>query len=214
MTESPDEHETEVVPVELESVIPCVTHWKGYSLDIFSHMAKERVLFLEETNEESARSLIAQMLYLSEDDPKRDIVLVVNHGGGDICCGLAIIDIMQHLKCDVATVSVGTSASMGAVILCSGTKGKRYALPNATVMMHQGRFQETRQGTASDLKIMVDEVLKLEDVINDLMVRQTGQPLEKIVQDNMRDFYLNAKEAKEYGLIDRIVTKWPQGIRE
>lgn len=189
----------------LEITIPSVISEKRYSLDIFSHLAMERILFLEETNEESAKRIIAQLLYLYNKDPHKDINLYIHHGGGNVYSGMAIIDTMKNISCDVSTVSVGRSASMGAILLCAGTKGKRYALPNSTIMMHQARFLSEISGTASDIKIQADELTRLENIVNSLLSEWTGQPLEKIVQDTMRDFYLNADQALEYGIIDKIL---------
>jgi ATP-dependent Clp protease protease subunit len=185
--------------------VPTIIREKGYSLDIYSYLAMERILVLEETTEESANRIIAQLLYLSHKDPNRDISLYINHGGGNSYAGMALIDTMETINCDVSTVSVGFSASMGAIILCAGAKGKRYALPNSTIMMHQARFQSEIYGEASDIKIQADEINRLEDRINRLLSDRTGQPLEKIITDTMRDFYLNAEEALKYGIVDKIL---------
>jgi ATP-dependent Clp protease protease subunit len=178
---------------------------KGFAVDIFSYLAMERILFLEETTDESAQRLVSQMLYLDYVDSGKDIHLYINHGGGSVYAGLAIIDTMHRISSDVSTFSVGLTASMGAVILCAGAKGKRFALPNATIMMHQGRYLSEIRGPVSTIQTACNELVRLEYIINELIAHQTGQPLEKIRRDTSRDFYLNSKEAQGYGIIDHII---------
>ncbi len=172
--------------------------------DIYSRLLKDNIIFLNgEVRPESANIVIAQLLFLSSEDPKKEIKLYINSPGGSIVDGLAIIDTMHHIKNDVSTICVGGAASMGALILSEGTKGKRFALPNAEVMIHQplGGFQ----GQASDVQIMADQIVKAKKKINQMLVKSTGQPLTKIEKDADRDFFMSAEEAKKYGMIDKVI---------
>lgn len=172
--------------------------------DIYSRLLKERIVFLGgEIDDAVANSVVAQLLFLEHEDPKKDIQLYINSPGGVVQAGLAIYDTMQHVKPDVSTICVGLAASMGAVLLAAGAKGKRFALPNADVMMHQ--VMGGAQGQATDMEIVTKHIVKLKDRINDILVKHTGQPTAKIERDTDRDFYMSAEEAKAYGVIDNII---------
>lgn len=172
--------------------------------DIYSRLLRDNIIFLSgEVNQQSASIVIAQLLFLASEDPKKEIKLYVNSPGGSIVDGLAIIDTMNHIKNDVSTIVVGMAASMGAMILLSGAKGKRYALPNAEVLLHQplGGFQ----GQASDIEIHTKRILETKEIIYKIIEKQTGQKYEKILKDSDRDFFMNADEAKKYGIIDKVI---------
>lgn len=174
---------------------------RGY--DIYSRLLKDRIIFIgEPIDDHLANLVIAQLLFLQADDPDKDIQLYVNSPGGSIMSGLAIYDTMQYVKPDIVTTCIGMAASMAAVLLASGAKGKRYALPNARVMIHQP--MGGAQGQATDIEIRAREILRLKDQLNEILAEHTGQPLEKISNDSDRDFYLSAQEALEYGLVDEI----------
>jgi len=189
-------------------LIPYVIEKSGReerAMDIYSRLLKDRIIFLgTQVNDEVANAIVAQMLFLQSDDPKADIHLYINSPGGSVTAGLAIYDTMQFVTCDVATYCIGQAASMGAVLLTAGTKGKRRALPNARIMIHQPLGGA--QGQAVDIEIQAKEILFLKDTLNGLMAEHTGQPLEKIAEDTDRDYFLSPAEAVEYGLIDRVVT--------
>jgi ATP-dependent Clp protease protease subunit len=191
-----------------ENIIPMVVESGARgerAYDIYSLLLKERIIFLgTPINDQVANAIIAQFLFLEREDPERDINLYVNSPGGSVYAGLAIIDAMNMIRPDIATYCVGMAASFGTVILCSGAEGKRYALPNATVMMHQ--VMGGVQGQASDLEIHAREALRLQATIRDIFVERTGQTSEKISQDTDRDYFMTAPEAKEYGLIDDVLT--------
>ncbi len=191
-----------------ENIIPMVVESGARgerAYDIYSLLLKERIIFLgTPINDQVANAIIAQFLFLEREDPDRDINLYVNSPGGSVYAGLAIIDAMNMIRPDIATYCVGMAASFGTVILCSGAEGKRYALPNATVMMHQ--VMGGVQGQASDLEIHAREALRLQATIRNIFVEKTGQPSEKISQDTDRDYFMTALEAKEYGLIDDVLT--------
>ncbi len=172
--------------------------------DIFSRLLEERIIFLAgPVTDMNANLVIAQMLYLASRDPKRDIKLYINSPGGSVTAGLAIYDTMQFLKCPVSTICIGLTASMAAVILAAGTKGKRFALPNAEILLHQ--VSGGAQGQAVDIEITARQVLKVKEKLNKILSEHTGQPLPKITVDTDRDFYLTAQEAKKYGLIDEVI---------
>lgn len=172
--------------------------------DIYSRLLKERIVFLGgEIDDDVANAVVAQLLFLEHEDSKKDIQLYINSPGGVVQAGLAIYDTMQHIKPDVSTICVGLAASMGAVLLASGAKGKRFALPNADVMMHQ--VMGGAQGQATDMEIVTKHIVKLKDRINQILVKHTGQPTAKIERDTDRDFYMSAEEAKAYGVIDNII---------
>ena len=175
------------------------------AFDIYSLLLKERIVFLgTPINDQISNLIIAQLLYLEREDPEKDISLYIHSPGGVISAGLAIHDTMQLLKCDIATIAVGMTASMATVILSAGTKGKRYGLTNATVHMHQA--MGGAQGQASDIEIAAREILRLQDKIRTILAENTGQEYDKIVRDTDRDFYLDAPQAKDYGIIDEILS--------
>jgi ATP-dependent Clp protease protease subunit len=172
--------------------------------DIYSRLLKDRIIFLGTAmNDEVANLLIAQLLFLESEDPDKDINFYVNSPGGIVTAGLAVYDTMQYIKPDIATVCIGQAASMGAVLLTAGTKGKRYSLPNSRILIHQpmGGFQ----GQASDIEIQAKEILRMKETLNQILVRHTGQELTKIQNDTDRDFFMTGVEAKEYGIIDHVI---------
>jgi len=174
-------------------------------ISIYSRLAVERILFLgSEVNDGMANALVAQMLYLDSDDNSKPIYLYINSPGGSVTAGLAIYDTMQYVKSEVVTICVGLAASMGAFLLAAGSKGKRLALPHSRIMSHQP-LGGTSQRQASDIEIEAREILRIKDMLNQSMADMTGQPLEKIGKDTDRDYFLSAAEAKEYGLIDRVI---------
>ena len=174
--------------------------------DIYSRLLRERIIFLgEEVNEHTANIVVAQLLHLAYEDPKKDIALYINSPGGSVSDGLAIYDTMQFIGPDVATYGIGLQASMGAFLLSSGAKGKRYVLPNSRVMIHQP--SSGTQGKVTDQEITLRETIRIKKLLNDILAKNTGQKLAKIEKDVDRDFWLDAKEAVEYGLADKIVTK-------
>ncbi len=176
------------------------------SYDIYSRLLNDRIIFLsDEVNDVTASLVVAQLLYLEAQDPDKDIYLYINSPGGSISSGMAIYDTMNYIKCDVSTICVGMAASMGAFLLSSGAKGKRYALPNAEVMIHQPLGG--MQGQASDIKIHADHILKIRSKLNKLLSEQTGKPLDVIERDTERDNFMSADEALEYGLVDKVITK-------
>ena len=176
------------------------------AFDIYSLLLKERIIFLgTPINDQVANLLVAQLLYLDREDPERDISIYINSPGGVISSGLAILDTMNLIRPDVSTICVGLAASMATVLLCAGTKGKRYALPNSTVHMHQPIGGA--QGQASDVEIAAREMLRLQDKVRQMIPESTGQPYEKIAKDTDRDYYLTAGQAKDYGLIDEVLDK-------
>ena len=181
------------------------------SYDIFSRLLNDRIIVLsEDVNDTSASLVVAQLLYLEGQDPDKDISLYINSPGGSISAGMAIHDTIQYIKCDVSTICMGMAASMGAFLLASGTKGKRFALPNAEIMIHQpliaGGQGGGLSGQATDIKIHADHIIRTRAKMNRLLSEYTGQPLEKVEQDTERDNFLSAQEAKEYGLIDEVIT--------
>ena len=176
------------------------------SYDIYSRLLKDRIIFLgDEVTDQSASAIIAQMLFLEADDPDKDISLYINSPGGSITAGMAIFDTMQHIKPDVSTICVGMAASMGAFLLAAGTKGKRYALPNAEVMIHQPLGGA--RGQASDIKIQAERILKLRSTLNAILSERTGQTIEVIEKDTDRDNFMSSEEAVAYGLIDKVLVK-------
>ena len=176
------------------------------SYDIYSRLLNDRIIFLaDEVNDVTASLVVAQMLYLEAQDPDKDIYLYINSPGGSISAGMAIYDTMNYIKCDVSTICVGMAASMGAFLLSSGAKGKRFALPNAEVMIHQPLGG--MQGQASDIKIHADHILRIRAKLNSLLSEQTGKPLKTIERDTERDNFMTADEACEYGLVDKVITK-------
>ncbi len=173
--------------------------------DIFSRLLEERIVFLAgPVTDMNANVVIAQMLYLVSKDPKKDIKLYINSPGGSVTAGLAIYDTMQFIKCPVSTICIGLAASMGAVILAAGTKGKRFALPNAEIMLHQ--VAGGMQGQATDIEITAKQILKIKGKINEILASCTGQPIDNVENDTDRDFYMTSVEAKAYGLIDDVIS--------
>ena len=189
------------------NLIPMVIETSGRgerAFDIYSLLLRERIIFLGMPIDDNvANVIIAQLLFLDREDPERDINLYVHSPGGIITAGLAIYDAMQMVRPDISTVCVGMAASMGTVLLAAGTKGKRYALPNATVHIHQP--MGGMQGQAVDMEIQVREILRLRNVINDILARHTGQALERIAHDTDRDFYMTSQQALEYGIVDQVL---------
>ena len=196
------------------SFVPYVVEQSAHgerSYDIFSRLLNDRIIVLsEDVNDTSASLVVAQLLYLEGQDPDKDISLYINSPGGSISAGMAIHDTIQYIKCDVSTICMGMAASMGAFLLASGTKGKRFALPNAEIMIHQpliaGGQGGGLSGQATDIKIHADHIIRTRAKMNRLLSEYTGQPLEKVEQDTERDNFLSAQEAKEYGLIDEGIT--------
>jgi len=191
------------------SLVPIVVEQSSRgerSFDIFSRLLKDRIIMLsDEVNDVTASLVVAQMLFLEADDPDKDIQLYINSPGGSITSGMAIYDTMQHVKPDVSTICVGMAASMGALLLASGAKGKRFALPNSTVMIHQP--SGGARGQATDIRIHAEWILKTKDKLNKMLAEKTGQPLEKMQLDVERDYFMDADEAKAYGLVDQIMEK-------
>ena len=176
------------------------------SFDIYSRLLNDRIIFLaDEVNDTTASLVVAQLLYLEAQDPDKDIYLYINSPGGSISAGMAIYDTMNYIKCDVSTICIGMAASMGAFLLSSGAKGKRFALPNAEVMIHQPLGG--MQGQASDIKIHADHILRIRAKLNSILSEQTGKPLEVIERDTERDNFMTADEALAYGLVDKVITK-------
>lgn len=176
------------------------------SYDIYSRLLNDRIIFLaDEVNDVTASLVVAQLLYLEAQDPDKDIYLYINSPGGSISAGMAIYDTMNYIKCDVSTICVGMAASMGAFLLSSGAKGKRFALPNAEVMIHQPLGG--MQGQASDIKIHADHIIRIREKLNRLLAEQTGQSLDTIERDTERDNFMTADEAAKYGLVDKVITK-------
>ena len=176
------------------------------SYDIYSRLLKERIIFLgEEVNDTSASIVVAQLLFLEAEDPSKDIHLYINSPGGSVSAGLAIYDTMQYIKCDVSTVCIGMAASMGAFLLAGGKKGKRFALPNAEIMIHQP--SGGAQGQATEIQIAAEHILRTKQKLNEILAANTGQSLETIKADTERDNFMSADEAKAYGLIDEVIAK-------
>jgi ATP-dependent Clp protease, protease subunit len=176
-------------------------------IDIYTRLNQERIIFLgQEVSDSLANSIIAAMLYLDSDDPTKPIYIYINSPGGSVTAGMAIYDTMQHIKSEVVTICVGLAASMGAFLLASGSKGKRLALPNARIMIHQP-LGGTGRRQASDIDIEAREILRIRDSLNHILADRTGQPVEKIERDTDRDYFMSAQEAKEYGLIDNVIER-------
>jgi ATP-dependent Clp protease protease subunit len=189
------------VPVVVEQ-----TNRGERAYDIYSRLLKDRIIFLGSAiNDVVANTVIAQMLFLAADDPEKDIHLYINSPGGSITAGMAIYDTMQYIKPDVSTICVGMAASMGAFLLAAGAKGKRYALPNSEVMIHQPIGGA--EGQASDIEIRARRIIKMRDKLNQILAERTGQPLERIAQDTDRDYFMTAQEAMEYGIVDRVIQR-------
>ena len=193
------------------ALVPVVVEQTGRgerSYDIYSKLLKDRIIFLgDEVNDATAGLIVAQLLFLESEDPDKDIHLYINTPGGSITAGMAIYDTMQYIKPDVSTICIGMAASMGAFLLAAGAKGKRLALPNSEIMIHQP-LGGTR-GQATDIEIHAKRILKMKDTLNQILSERTGQPLEKIQMDTERDNFMSSIEAKEYGLIDEVITHRP-----
>lgn len=191
------------------SLVPMVieqTNRGERSFDIYSRLLKDRIIFLgEEVNDVTASLVVAQMLFLEGEDPDKDINLYINSPGGSITAGMAIYDTMQYIKCDVSTICIGMAASMGAFLLASGAKGKRFALPNSEIMIHQPLGG--MQGQATDIKIHADRIIKIKHTLNTILSERTGKTLEEITRDTERDNFMTAMEAKAYGLVDEVIEK-------
>ncbi len=203
--------------MELQSnlLVPMVVEKTSHgerAFDIYSRLLKERIIFLGTGVDDHVASLIiAQLLFLQSEDAEKDIHLYVNSPGGSVTAGLAIYDTMQFIKPQVATYCMGQAASMGAVLLAAGAKGKRYALPHARIMIHQP--WGGAQGTASDISIQAQEILRMKDELNRMLADHCGQPLEKLTKDTDRDFFMSAQEAKDYGLVDGVITQFGQAAK-
>lgn len=196
-----------LVPIVVEQ-----TNRGERSYDIYSRLLKDRIIFLGAPIDDMfANLIIAQLLFLEAEDPEKDINLYVNSPGGSVTAGLGIYDTMQYVKPPINTICLGQAASMGALLLTAGAKGKRYALPNARVMIHQplGGFQ----GQATEIDIHAREILKIRERLNDIMAKHTGQPIEKIAHDTERDYFMSAEEAKKYGLIDEVISRQTKGLK-
>ena len=193
------------------ALVPVVVEQTGRgerSYDIYSKLLKDRIIFLgDEVNDATAGLIVAQLLFLESEDPDKDIHLYINSPGGSITAGMAIYDTMQYIKPDVSSICIGMAASMGAFLLAAGAKGKRLALPNSEIMIHQP-LGGTR-GQATDIEIHAKRILKMKDTLNQILSERTGQPLEKIQMDTERDNFMSSMEAKEYGLIDEVITNRP-----
>ena len=199
-----------------QNIVPMVieTTARGErAYDIYSLLLKERIIFLgTPIDDQIANTIVAQLLYLDREDPDRDISMYIHSPGGVISAGLAVYDTMNLIRSDVSTIAVGATASMASVLLCSGAKGKRYALPNATVHMHQALGGA--RGQASDIEIAAREILRNNELIRGILSRNTGQPIERITRDFDRDFYMSAEQAKDYGMVDEIIGGVPVPLRD
>ena len=190
-------------------LVPYVIEQTGQgerSYDIYSRLLKDRIIFLgEEVNDTTASLIVAQLLFLESEDPDKDIMFYINSPGGSVTAGMAIYDTMQYIKCDVSTICIGMAASMGAFLLSSGTKGKRLALPNSEIMIHQplGGYQ----GQVTDIQIHAERFIAIKDKLNKILSENCGQPLEKVKADTERDNFLTAEEAMQYGLIDKVIER-------
>jgi ATP-dependent Clp protease, protease subunit len=192
-----------LVPIVVEN-----TNRGERSYDIYSRLLKDRIVMLsDEVNHVTASLIIAQMLFLEADDPDKDILFYINSPGGSVTSGFAIYDTMQYVKCDVSTICIGMAASMGAFLMAAGTKGKRFALPNSEILIHQPLISGGLGGQASDIKIHADQIIKTRAKLNKILSEKTGQPLDKIERDTDRDFFMSAEEAKEYGIVDDIMVR-------
>ena len=188
-----------LVPTVIES-----TSRGERAFDIYSRLLKDRIIFLgEEVNDVTASLVVAKLLFLESEDPTKDINLYINSPGGSVVAGMAIYDTMQYVKCDVSTICMGMAASMGAFLLAGGTKGKRYALPNAEIMIHQP--SGGAQGQATEIKIVAEQILKTKEKLNKILAENTNQPIEVIERDTERDNYMSAEEALAYGIIDKVI---------
>ena len=201
-------HSFSIIGGRIMSLVPYVlesTSRGERTYDIYSRLLKDRIIFLgEEVNDVTASLVVAQLLFLEAEDPNKDISLYINSPGGSVTAGMAIYDTMNYIKCDVSTICLGMAASMGAFLLSGGTKGKRYALPNAEVMIHQP--SGGARGQATEIQIVAENILRTKKKLNEILAANTGQPYDVIVRDTERDNYMTAEQAKEYGLIDCVIT--------
>ena len=199
-----------VTSMDFMSLVPTVIEQTGRgerAYDIYSRLLNDRIIMLcDQVNDTTASLVIAQMLYLEGQDPEKDIDLYINSPGGSISAGMAIYDTMKYIKCDVSTICIGMAASMGAFLLSSGTKGKRFCLPNSEVMIHQPLIGGGVGGQATEIKIISDHIIKTRENLNRMLAENTGRSIEEIARDTERDNYLSAQEALEYGLIDKVIT--------
>ncbi len=201
--QNPREVAMDFIPYVIEQ-----THRGERGMDIFSRLLKDRIIFLgTPVSDAIANSIIAQLLFLESEDPDKEVQLYVNSPGGSVTAGLAIYDTMQHIRCPISTICVGQAASMGAVLLSSGTKGRRLALPNCRVLIHQPMIMGGLGGQASDIDIHAREILKMRSRLNEILAENTGQTLEKIERDTDRDYFMGAEDAKVYGLVDEVIRK-------
>ena len=195
----------------MSSLVPYVVEQTSRgerSYDIFSRLLNDRIIMLsDQVNDATASLVVAQLLYLESQDTEKDISLYINSPGGSITSGMAIYDTMQYIKCDVSTICIGMAASMGAFLLAAGTKGKRLALPNSEIMIHQPLISGGLSGQCTDIKIQSDHLVRIRQKMNEMLAENTGKPLEQVQQDTERDNYMTAQEALEYGLIDKVITK-------
>ena len=193
--------------METDSLIPMVVEKSGSgerAYDIYSRLLKDRIVFVSgEVEDEMANAIVAQLLFLQAQDPKKEISMYINSPGGSVTAGLAILDTMNMVKCPVATYCVGQAASMGAILLSAGEKGKRHALPNSRIMIHQP--SGGARGKASDIETTAKEILRLKEILNQILAEASGKPLEEVVKDTDRDHFMSATEAKEWGLIDKVL---------
>ena len=193
------------------SLVPMVVEQTGRgerSFDIYSRLLNDRIIMLcDEVNDTTASLVVAQLLYLEAQDPDKDISLYINSPGGSITSGMAIYDTMQYIKCDVSTICIGMAASMGAFLLAAGAKGKRFALPNSEIMIHQPLISGGLSGQCTDIKIQSDHLVRTRQKMNEMLAANTGKPLEQVQIDTERDNYMSAQEALEYGLIDKVIEK-------
>ena len=200
---------TEEITRTASYLVPIVVEQTGRgerSYDIYSRLLKDRIIFIgSEIEDGMANLVVAQLLFLESEDPDKDVFLYINSPGGAVTAGLAIYDTMQYIKCPVSTICTGQAASMGALLLAGGDSGKRIALPNARVLIHQPSGGS--RGQATDIKIQADEILKTRDILNGILARHTGQPMDRIERDTERDYYMSADEAVEYGLVDKVIQK-------
>jgi ATP-dependent Clp protease protease subunit len=209
MTAMRDPNAASQTPIISNFIIPTVieqTHRGERGWDIFSRLLKDRIVFLgTQVNDEVANIIIAQLLFLESEDPDKDINLYINSPGGVVSSGLAIYDTMQYVRCDVSTICMGQAASMGAFLLCAGTKGKRFALPHSRILIHQplGGFQ----GQATEIEIHAKELLKMRQLLNELLSKHSGQPIDRIRNDTERDYFMGPLEAKEYGIVDELLVQ-------
>ena len=193
-----------VTPVNLIPMVVEQTNRGERSYDIYSRLLQDRIIFLGgEIDDDTANLVVAQMLFLEGDDPDKDIFLYINSPGGSVSAGLAIYDTMQYIKCEVSTICIGLAASMGAFLLAAGAKGKRKALPNAEIMIHQP--SGGAQGQATDIHIHAEQILRIRQRLNEILAERTGQPVEKVALDTERDNYMSAEQARAYGIVDEII---------